>query len=407
MKTDKKILVVSFQSLTANSGAGMARLGYYLSEQLDKRGVLQDFIVYSKGKFTTSFKSSPVSYWSRYILFLLNFLDKKLHFAPYKFRYVQELIFDFLCVNKVTKETGILFVTQPYLPRTFRKAKKLGIEIVFIPANPEENYICNIVTEEQNKLNVHAVDAYTYPKRIQLFNDSVNYIDKVIGTYPTVYETYKSSAYKGQVIKMIGHLKPDFKPLTIDHKGVSTGTFIVGYLAHTVALKGLHYLLEAWEMLMQEHPEYDIKLMIAGKVDTAIEQYINEKYPSLPKTEKLGRIPDIKEFYKQLHIFVVPSLIDGGPYTALEAAHYAVPVVITENCGSAELLSRNQSGCSIVPIRDAEAIKNEIVKAYNNRSASVKMGMNAKHNLDTYRMDELITDIANYLENNLNKVNAN
>ena len=33
--------------------------------------------------------------------------------------------------------------------------------------------------------------------------------------------------------------------------------------------------------------------------------------------------------------------------------------------------------------------------------------MNAKHNLDTYRMDELITDIANYLENNLNKINAN
>ena len=195
MKTDKKILIVSFQSLTANSGAGMARLGYYLAEQLDKRGILQDFIVYSKGKFTTSFKSSPVSYWSRYILFLLNFLDKKLHFAPHKFRYVQELIFDFMCVSKVTKETGTLFVTQPYLPRTFKKAKRLGIEIIFIPANPEENYICNIVTEEQNKLNIHAVDAYTYPKRIELFNDSVNYIDKVIGTYPTVYETYKSSSY--------------------------------------------------------------------------------------------------------------------------------------------------------------------------------------------------------------------
>jgi hypothetical protein len=30
--------------------------------------------------------------------------------------------------------------------------------------------------------------------------------------------------------------------------------------------------------------------------------------------------------------------------------------------------------------------------------------MNAKYNLDTYRMDELITDVANYLENRLNKV---
>lgn len=404
MKTDLKILVVSFQSLTAHSGAGMARLGYYLSEQLDKKGILQDFIVYSKGKYTTSFKSSPVSYWSRYVLFLLNWLDKRFHFASYKFRYVQELIFDFFCVSKITRETGILFVTQPYLPRTFRKAKKMGIEIIFIPANPEENYIRNLVTEEQTKLNIHAVDAYTYPRRIELFNKSVNYIDKVVGTYPTVYETYKTSAYKGEVIKMIGHLKPDFTPLVIEKKEAPKGTFIVGYLAHTVALKGLHYLLEAWQMLMQEQPEYDIKLMIAGKIDPAIEQYINEKYPTLIKTERLGRIADIKDFYKQLHLFVVPSLIDGGPYTALEAAHYAVPVLITENCGSAELLSRNETGCTIVAIRDAAAIKEEIKKAYNNREASAQMGMNAKYNLDTYRMDELITDVANYLENRLNKV---
>ncbi len=399
-----KILVVSFQSLTAHSGAGMARLGYYLSEQLDKKGILQDFIVYSKGKYTTSFKSSPVSYWSRHVLFLLNWLDKRFHFASYKFRYVQELIFDFFCVSKITRETGILFVTQPYLPRTFRKAKKMGIEIIFIPANPEENYIRNLVTEEQTKLNIHAVDAYTYPQRIELFNKSVNYIDKVVGTYPTVYETYKTSAYKGEVIKMIGHLKPDFTPLVIEKKEAPKGTFIVGYLAHTVALKGLHYLLEAWQMLMQEHPEYDIKLLIAGKIDPAIELHINEKYTALIKTERLGRIVDIKDFYKQLHLFVVPSLIDGGPYTALEAAHYAVPVLITENCGSAELLSRNETGCTIVAIRDAAAIKEEIKKAYNNREASAQMGMNAKYNLDTYRMDELITDVANYLENRLNKV---
>lgn len=406
MKTAKKILVVSFQSLTANSGAGMARLGYYLSEVLDKKGILENFIVYSKGKFTTTFKSSPVSYWSRHILFVLNKLDKSFHFSPHKFRYVQEIIFDILCVSRITKDTGILFVTQPYLPRTFRKAKKMGIEIIFIPANPEENYICHIVTEEKSKLKLSGDDAYTYPKRISLFNQSVNYIDKIIGTYPTVYETYRTSNYKGEVIKMIGHLKPDFKPLTILSKEPAKGTFIVGYLAHTVALKGLQYIMQAWEQLVNEHPDYDIKLIIAGKIDAGISAYIHNKFGSLEKVEIIGRVPDVGDFFKQLHLFVVPSLIDGGPYTALEAAHYAVPVLITENCGSAELLSRNESGCMIVPIRNAESIKNSIEWAYNNREASVKMGMNAKYNLDSYRMDELITDVANYLEGHLNKINT-
>ncbi len=405
MNKNKKILVASFQSLTANSGAGMARLGYYLSEVLDKKGILQDFIVYSKGKFTTPFKSSPVSSLSRYILFVLNKLNSYLHFAPHKFRYWQEHIYDILCVSKITADTGILFVTQPYLPRTFKKAKRLNIPILFIPANPEENFIRNIIIEEQAKLGFVAEDAYTYPKRIALFNQSINYVDKIIGSYPTVYDTYSRSAYKGEVVKMIGHIKPDFKPVSITEKTASTGTFKIGYLAHTVALKGLHYLLDAWKLLKKEYSEYDLQLYVGGKIDTTIENYIKANYKDLSDVHYLGRIPDVPEYLKTLDLFVVPSLIDGGPYTALEAAHYAIPVLITENCGSAELLSRNETGCMIVPIRDAEAMKEKMAWAYNNRNAVAKMGMNAKRNLDTYRMDELITDIANYLEQELIAIN--
>ncbi|OSZ81877.1 hypothetical protein CAP35_00990 [Chitinophagaceae bacterium IBVUCB1] len=391
--------------MTANSGAGMARLGYYLSEALDKKGILKDFIVYSKGKFTTTFKSSPVSPLSRYVLFFLNKLNSYFHFAPHKFRLLQEYVYDWFCVSKINKDTGILFVTQPYLPRTFKKAKRLDIPIIFIPANPEENYIRKMIIEEQKKLDIVVVDAYTYAARIALFNKSIQYIDKVIGTYPTVYDTYKASDFKGEVIKMIGHIKPDFNAVSIENTKANTGTFKVGYLAHTVALKGLHYLLEAWQQLKAEHAEYNIELYIAGKIDTGIKSYIDEHFSNLSNVKYMGKIPDAPAFLKTLDLFVVPSLIDGGPYTALEAAHYAIPVLITENCGSAELLARNESGCVIVPIRDAKSIKEKIEWAYNNREAIAQMGMNAKYNLDTYRMDELVNDIANYLENNLKKIN--
>jgi hypothetical protein len=64
----KKVLVISFQSLTGNSGAGMARLGHMLSTELHKRGMLQHFIIHSKGKFDTEFPSKPVTRISRYYL---------------------------------------------------------------------------------------------------------------------------------------------------------------------------------------------------------------------------------------------------------------------------------------------------------------------------------------------------
>jgi glycosyltransferase involved in cell wall biosynthesis len=101
---------------------------------------------------------------------------------------------------------------------------------------------------------------------------------------------------------------------------------------------------------------------------------------------------------KDKDLFIVPSLVDGGPYTALEAAHYCLPVIITTNAGSGELLSRGNSGCKIIPIRDAKSIKDEILWAYHNREAAKQLGLNAKHNLDNYKMEDFISDLGDYLE---------
>src|SRR5690606_40692548 len=70
--TGKKILVISFQSLIKDSAAGMGRVGFEVSKILHQHGLLQYFVVSSKGQYTTSFPSKPVSFFSRYYLFLLN-----------------------------------------------------------------------------------------------------------------------------------------------------------------------------------------------------------------------------------------------------------------------------------------------------------------------------------------------
>ncbi len=406
MNQSKKILVVSFQSLTAESGGGMAKLGYYLSEILHKRGLLKEFIIYSKGKHTTVFPSSPVSNWSRYILYALNKANKIFRFSPHWFRYTQELVFDYFCAKKIDSSISILFVTQPFLLRTFKKAKELGITIMFIPANPEENFINNLVTEEKEILNIDAEDAYTYVPRIKYYNKAIQFVDKVIGSYPTVYDTYLASGYKGEVVKLIGHLKPDFKPVTIAPKQVHNNTFRVGYLAHTVILKGLQYLLKAWEDINKQYPELDIELQIAGAIDESMHEYITKHYLKIKKVKLIGHIADVPKYIQQQDLFVVPSLTDGGPYTALEAAHYAVPVLITENCGSAELLGRNNPGCWVVPIRDSEALKERILYAYNNKQQTIDLGTNAKYNLDNYKMSGFIETLADYLEQQNKNING-
>lgn len=404
MSNQKKILVVSFQSLTARSGQGMARLGYALSKELHQRGLLKTFIVSSKGKFETPFPSEPVSFWSRYYLFILNKINSFFKFQTHGFRFIQETLFDWFCALKIDKSIGVLFVTQPYLKRTFKKAKQLGIKTILLSGTPEDNYIYHIVSEENKKIGSKEIDAYTYDKRNRYFNDSMKYLDVAIGFFPTVYKTYtESKAFKGHTVQMTGHMTPDFPYYDVKNKKKSDGTFVVGFMSYTVVLKGLQYLLEAWEQITEQHKTEDIKLIIGGPMNPIMDNYIKEHYSNLKQVSYAGQVKDIATFMQQLDLFVVPSLVDGGPMTALEASHYAIPVLITDNAGSSELIERGDGGGYIVPIRDTAALKEKILWAYNNRAANAQKGLNAKENLNRYNFDEFITEMSDYLQKELNE----
>lgn len=405
-KRRKNIMVVSFQSLSANSGAGMARLGYYLSNELDKRGLLQKFIVHSKGKYDTPFKSEPVSFTSRLYLKVLNTANKLLHFAPHKFRFLQERIFDWFCRFKINKNTDLLFVTHPFLKKTFKKAKALGITVVLLSGTPEENYIYEIVSEENKKLGITSIDAYTYPRRLHYFNESVVHVDKVIGSLPPAYQSYKNSkTFKGEVVNLTGHMLPDFKQVIIAAKNTTKETFTVGYIAHTVVLKGLHYLLEAWEEFTAELEDTNVELHIVGGMHPAMKAYIDDRFRGIKQVKFLGSKDSkgVESFLQSIDLFVVPSLVDGAPITALEAAHYAVPVVITDNSGSCELLSRGSNSCQVIPIRNVNAIKESISWAYHHKAENIEMGARGKQALDDYKFNDFMVALADVLEGEISK----
>lgn len=401
MSKDKKILVISFQSLTKNSAGGMARLGFFLSRRLHAMGLLESFIIYSKGKFDTSFPSKPVSGKAKYILFVLNKINQFIKLPEHSFRLLQEHIYDILCVHNITPSIGVILTTNAHMKRTFRKAKKYNIPIVYIPANPEEHFIERIVNEENDKLNIKSVDAYTYKPRLRFYDQSIKYVDTIIGTYPTVYSTYKSADIQAELVQINGHLKPDFNPYKLEDSAIAKPMMVV-FVATTIVLKGLQYLLEAWKSLKIGHPDIRIELYIVGRIEEKLKDYLDAHYADLKDVKYLGRVPDVGAALKDKDIAVVPSLTDGGPYTALEAAHYGLPVIITENCGSAELLSRN-NGCKIIPIRDANSIKAELLWAYNNREEAKEIGIRAKEILDNYDQEEFINDVALYLKNKLYK----
>ena len=217
----------------------------------------------------------------------------------------------------------------------------------------------------------------------------------MIGTFPTTYESYLKVHGGDKVVNIPGHLKPDFKPVSITPK-VDRKEYHACYLAYTVLLKGLQYLLTAWEHIMSQPGTQDMYLHIGGKLDGMMDGYIKKNYSQIRNVIYEGHISDVPSFVKDKDILIVPSIIEGGPVTALEAAHYGVPVIITRNCGSRDFFEHENSGWVIL-IRDAKAIEDKILFAYNNRQIAIQAGSKAKTKLDNYTTDSLINAITEYL----------
>lgn len=392
----KKILIATFQSITKDSAAGIGRLAYSVAEDLHNKGLLDMFIVSSKGKFTTSFPSRPVSFWSRYYLFAINKFGKYLKLKPFESRYVQELLYDYFFAQHIHKDLGAILVTTPYLYRSLRKANKLGIPVYFTPGNPEDNFIRTLVQEENDIYGITQNDAYTYKLRLTYYNKSIPLINHFLIYSRLMKETYEQAGWTKKIVFRQGYLKPVFSNNVIQVQK-EAGKFKVVFLAYTVLLKGLQYVLEAWKDLQEGYP--GLELHIGGELDKNVKAIIDCEFAQLKQVYYHGHITDIQAFFADKDLYVLSSIIDGAPVSILEAMHCGLPVICTENCGTKDIVEEGKSGW-VVPIRSAKAIREKIILAYNNQQQSKEMGACGRERMTTYNMKDFVVKVAGVLEHN-------
>lgn len=130
--------------------------------------------------------------------------------------------------------------------------------------------------------------------------------------------------------------------------------FIVLMVGNHFLRKGTHYLIEAFKLI--DRP--DAELWIRGDVPTEYLDRIKDKRikiipPVLP--DKLFSL------YQSAHVFVQPSIDEGFGMTVFEALAFGLPLVVTENVGASDLLTKEVS--ITVPIRNPEAMAQAILKA--------------------------------------------
>lgn len=377
-------LFISFQSLTTAGAAGTGKIAYEMARNFFEKKHPVKLVVSSKGKFRTIFPSSPVSPWSRYYLFLLNKFIAPL-LKPHQKRHLEEQIFDLFCTRQIQRDQKIVFTTTPFIPRTLKKAKQLGIQVVFFPGTPEENHIAELVTREADHWNVAAADVYTYPSRLAVYNKGMSFVDCVICHSSVIGSTYKKQWPQKKFVSCRGLLKPVSAG---NEKRNESTLFTVLYAAHTVWLKGLQYLLKAWSGLT-----IDGELLIVGSIDPAVQLIIDREFASLKNVTFTGAVTGIDAYVKRSTVLVCPSLIDGGPVTVMEAMRFGVPSILTNECGVKDFIGDGETGW-IVEAGNAKELATRIKWCYDNREATHQVGLAAQSMLNQYDFMAFIENIA-------------
>lgn len=168
------------------------------------------------------------------------------------------------------------------------------------------------------------------------------YIDGVIAVsefslgYTTEIIKGKPSAVANPYIQPdlfydLGEVSPNLTNKT----AVTVGTF--------ARYKGQDILVDAWQMVRQEHPSAHLKLVGSGYPQTL---------ESTPGVEVLGYVEDLPSTLASASLYIQPSRMDNYPVSVLEALRVGLPALVTETTGNRDIIRQIDEDMIVGPVAD-------------------------------------------------------
>lgn len=141
--------------------------------------------------------------------------------------------------------------------------------------------------------------------------------------------------------------------------------------------KGVKELREATEILKSNY-KGKVQFVLVGMADDQNKAGVPERY--LRDWEEVGYVrwmghqSDMKNFYNQCHIVVLPSYREGLPKTLIEACAIGRPIVTTDAIGCKDCVDEGINGFK-VPVGDAKALAAALAKLIDNPALRKEMGV--------------------------------
>ena len=247
-----------------------------------------------------------------------------------------------------------------------RKAKAAGALVVCDVRQEHPAFQRRILREECARFHMQPrITGATYEARVL---EEFALADYIVVPSAHAGRTFLEEGFAPEKLLMLPY------GVDVDHfqsSGKHDQRFRVIYAGSLTVRKGPQYLLEAFSQMNRA----DCELILVGPLDPAFEPVLARYEGSF---RYLGVVPKLalKDLYSSSSVFVLPSLADSFSLATLEAMACGLPVIVSENTGAADALEEGRQGF-VVPIRNAEAIRERLEFLRNNENARCEMGRQA------------------------------
>lgn len=201
----------------------------------------------------------------------------------------------------------------------------------------------------------------------------------------------KCNVVNGSGVNMV-HFMPEPPPETV--------TFFM--LSRLLKSKGVAEYLEAAKIVKEKYPE--VRFCLLGKYETNMQDALEREYVEGFITdgiiERFEETSDVRPFYANCSVYVLPSYREGTPRTVLEAMAMGKPIITTDTNGCRETVKDGVNGF-LVPVGDSEKLSLAMMKFIENKDLIKTMGEESLvYATEKFEVNQVNLQMLNILEMN-------
>lgn len=309
----------------------------------------------------------------------------------FNLRNTREKLFERFVLSNLWKDKfDKLYMSKPLFPKLISKAKskKITTATKASVAHPIYNYM--IVRNEQFKLGINSKSPYTSIKRADKVYEAITKVDKLLINSRNQKESFLINSYSTYAHKIIPYegmfCKSKFS-YEYD-ESLYTGNTVFIHISHGNLIKGIHYLLTAWQVYKRKYQNSKTELHIIGSMDQNLRTALknNHSFNNLGQLFFHNSSSAPFSLVKHPTAFINSSLSEAGPATIMESLSRGIPVITSKNCGLSDLIVDGENGFKY-DYDDTKKLVEHIRWFEENKDQLKRIKKNAYNSVQKYTAD--------------------